>query len=84
MEKHKLSPSMHSLFNEVAMDAVDIWNPDESLNDEYWQQVTHKDQMYDLHIYIDGCDCIRADVYHLVVIDEKIRIINKKNAMRLW
>jgi hypothetical protein len=52
------------------------------MDDEWWQDVSYEDKKYDIRMYIDDDDCIRADVYPLVVTDEKIQMIN--DPMRLW
>ena len=78
----RLTPKMYTLFNKIAMLAVHDWNPDKSMDDEWWQDVSYEDKKYDIRMYIDDDDCIRADVYPLVVSDEKIQMIN--DPMRLW
>jgi len=76
----KLTPKMYTLFDKIAMLACDEWQPIGREDDEWWQGASYEDKEYDIHLYVDEDDCVRADVYP--VIDGQTHMTEKP--MRLW
>lgn len=78
----KLTPKMYTLFDKVAMLAIDDWNPDKNMDDEWWVEAWYEDKEYDINLFIDYDGCIRATVWP--VINGQTKTDDDSLAMRLW